>query len=96
VPKRNHRLLLEELVNLKPTFNYSKDQWVATEANLKAFIKRLEADLAAVRSKVDTASAEANNKLQEALGKLDQACSEKQKMQVLIDESQVSLNFTCQ
>jgi hypothetical protein len=83
---------------INPAFTFSKDQWVATEANLKAFIKRLEADLAAVKSKVDTASAEANNKLQEALGKLAQACSDKQQMQVLIDESQVSLNlfiFTC-
>jgi hypothetical protein len=63
---------------------------VATEANLKEFIKRLEADLTQVRSKVETAGAEANIKLQKALAELAESRSDNQKKQLLIDESQVS------
>lgn len=73
--------------------NFSKDKWAATESSLREFSKRLEAELAQARSRVQTASAEANARLEKALAELAQSEAKMQKMQVLIDESQVSHNL---
>lgn len=73
--------------------NFSKDKWAATESSLREFSKRLEAELAQARSRVQTASAEANARLEKALAELAGSEAKMQKMQVLIDESQVSHNL---